>query len=68
LIGPDKSFCASPTSILFDDNPLNCSRFCDAGGRGCLVPAPSNYKYELDPWEEIAALISNLQSTGVIVI
>ena len=42
LIGPAKSFCTGPDSILIDDRGKNCEDFVAAGGRAIVFPAPWN--------------------------
>jgi 5'(3')-deoxyribonucleotidase len=42
LIGPDKSLCASPDSLLIDDRDKNVGGFREAGGQAILVPRPWN--------------------------
>lgn len=42
LIGPPKTFCATPDTLLIDDADKNYSAFIDAGGKALLVPRPWN--------------------------
>ena len=42
LIGPAKSFCAGPDSILIDDREKNCEDFIKWGGQAIVFPAPWN--------------------------
>lgn len=42
LIGTAKQFAASPTTLLVDDSPRNCSEFAEAGGAYFLYPRPWN--------------------------
>lgn len=41
-LGTKKEFCASPDSVLIDDNDTNCDRFIQAGGRAIIFPQPWN--------------------------
>lgn len=47
LIGPDKSACANPDSLLIDDSDKNCEDFRKAGGNAILVPRMWNQDHEL---------------------
>ena len=51
LVGPDKTFCAGPGSLLVDDFERNCLAFEQAGGASLLVPAPWNRLHDQDPRE-----------------
>lgn len=42
LIGPSKTFCAHPDSLLIDDADKNVAAFREAGGQALLVPRPWN--------------------------
>jgi len=67
LIGSPKYFCAHANSVLVDDNPDNCKKFVEAGGRAFLVPAPWNWKYDRDTYKDLAAFVGSLYTTGVLV-
>ena len=63
LIGPAKSFCAGPDSILIDDRGKNCDDFVAAGGRAIVFPAPWNHRrYCTDPIKEVKWLFGLLDS------
>jgi 5'(3')-deoxyribonucleotidase len=42
ILANDKTACASPTSLLIDDNEKNCEDFKRAGGFAVLYPRPWN--------------------------
>lgn len=46
-LGTKKEFCASPDSVLIDDNDKNCERFQQAGGRAILFPQPWNQNRDI---------------------
>lgn len=54
LLGDSKEFCASPESLLIDDNNNNISNFKFAHGRAFLFAAPWNRKHwVIDPLQEL---------------
>lgn len=55
-----KSFCAHENSVLIDDHEKNVKEFADAGGRGFLMPAPWNWKYNLPRLGELQAFLGSL--------
>ncbi len=48
LVGPAKSFCASPNTVLVDDADFNIEAFAKAGGRTVLVSRPWNSRHATD--------------------
>lgn len=52
LIGPRKEFCATPATILVDDNDHKIDPFREAGGYGVLVPQEWNTNRHLIPERE----------------
>jgi 5'(3')-deoxyribonucleotidase len=49
LVGACKEFCASPDTVLIDDNDKNIETFRKAGGLGITFPRPWNKTRDLDP-------------------
>jgi 5'(3')-deoxyribonucleotidase len=45
LIGSCKEACARPTAYLWDDSPVNCDVFKEAGGLAILIPRPWNSRH-----------------------
>ena len=48
LVGPAKSFCAGPNTVLIDDADFNVEAFAEAGGQTILVPRPWNSRHSTD--------------------
>ena len=47
LIGPPKHLCATPDSLLFDDNDEKVFAFRKAGGQAILMPRPWNKNHHI---------------------